>query len=210
VIEFDELEELQKQQTAAAVRFVSEARGARMTVLKDDGLYRHLRFDFPHASWRWCEIVTWPHTLTVTGGLGCWVFSRDEDMLAFFRPDPDRARVDAFYCSEKLLPHGREGAKRFAADRVPVYIRETVARAADEYPDLAEEVEAAFFSRYSPSLREESSAREALARFVSSEGFRFDISGWDLQEYNPWFLLSCVVLPWAVEQYDLAKVPAAR
>jgi hypothetical protein len=31
-----------------------------MTVLKDEGVYRHLSLRFPRASREWCEVVTWP------------------------------------------------------------------------------------------------------------------------------------------------------
>jgi hypothetical protein len=34
------------------------------------------------------------------------------------------------------------------------------------------------------------------------------VHDWDLYRYSDWFLLSCVVLPWGVEQYDAVLVPA--
>jgi len=42
VDEFDPYEELRKQKAEAEERFASECEGAVMTVLKDDGVYRHL------------------------------------------------------------------------------------------------------------------------------------------------------------------------
>jgi hypothetical protein len=38
--------------------------------------------------------VTWPGMLTLRGGLGCWSFTRVEDMLDFFRPTPHQERID--------------------------------------------------------------------------------------------------------------------
>jgi hypothetical protein len=32
--------------------------------------------------------------LTLRGGLGCWSFTRVEDMLDFFRPTPHQERID--------------------------------------------------------------------------------------------------------------------
>ncbi|MGW5563581.1 hypothetical protein ACWEWD_09195 [Streptomyces tendae] len=40
--EFDPYEELRKQKAEAEERFASESESAVMTVLKDDGVYRHL------------------------------------------------------------------------------------------------------------------------------------------------------------------------
>ncbi|GAA1933692.1 hypothetical protein [Streptantibioticus ferralitis] len=62
-------------------------------------------------------------------------------------------------------------------------------------------------------LSTEAGLRAALGRFEGScqdihEGFRFPVEEWDLHRYSDWFLLSCVVLPWAVESYDAALVPA--
>lgn len=71
VSEIDPYDELKKQMTAAEARFASEVGGATLTVVKDDGTHLHLRFDFPRASWSWCEVVTWPGALTLRGGLGC-------------------------------------------------------------------------------------------------------------------------------------------
>lgn len=49
---------------------------------------------------------------------------------------------------------------------------------------------------------------EALARFEGDyEGSSFPVEGWDLYRYCPWFLLSCVLLPWAVAQYDAVLTP---
>lgn len=62
-------------------------------------------------------------------------------------------------------------------------------------------------------LTTEKGLREALARFEGNtegdyEGSRFPVEGWDLYRYCPWFLLSCVLLSWAVAQYDAALTPA--
>ncbi|WP_326757453.1 hypothetical protein OHB35_00935 [Streptomyces phaeochromogenes] len=48
---------------------------------------------------------------------------------------------------------------------------------------------------------------DSLEEFTASE-FHFPVRDWDLCRYSDWFLLSCVVLPWIVEQHDAALVPA--
>ncbi|GLV76265.1 hypothetical protein Shyhy02_42650 [Streptomyces hygroscopicus subsp. hygroscopicus] len=47
------------------------------------------------------EVVTWPEMLVLRGGLGCWSFTRVDDMLDFFRPSPDSPRIEPVYWSEK-------------------------------------------------------------------------------------------------------------
>ncbi|MEU0805728.1 hypothetical protein [Streptomyces sp. NPDC005970] len=49
----DPYDELMQHLREARERFASDREGATMTVLKDDGVYRHLTFSFPKASWSW-------------------------------------------------------------------------------------------------------------------------------------------------------------
>lgn len=60
-----------------------------LTVLHDDGLYRHLRMSAGNSiAFSW-DIITWPGSLAIRGDIGReLVFTRHTDMLDFFR-DPD-------------------------------------------------------------------------------------------------------------------------
>ncbi|MFE0061393.1 hypothetical protein [Streptomyces sp. NPDC059003] len=118
--EIDPYDELKRQMTEAKERFASEADGATMTVVKDVGVHRHLSFRFPKASWDWCEIVTWPGMLTLRGGLGCWSFTRVDDMLDFFRPSPNNERIDPVYWAGQLVPGSGSEVKEYDAALVPV------------------------------------------------------------------------------------------
>jgi hypothetical protein len=66
-------------------RFVSDTADHEMTVLHNDGLYRHLRFKKPDSSTYWFDVITWPGSLTIHGDMGTYMFSRLEDMFEFFR-----------------------------------------------------------------------------------------------------------------------------
>ncbi|MEW1677954.1 hypothetical protein AB0O47_32675 [Streptomyces noursei] len=212
----DAYAELQEHLGNAKERFVTEVEGATMKVLADSGLYRHLKFHLPKASWGWCEVVTWPDMLVLRGGLGCWAFTGVQDMTTFFREPEDIARINPMSTESKLVPDGRESAaKMYDPGRAADYIRQTVAHHADEHPDLAADVESELFSTFSSAdLDTEKGLREALGRFEAShsadyENVCFPVETWDLYRYNPWFLLSCHVLPWAVSQYDTALTPAS-
>lgn len=104
-----------------AERFARETAQHQMTVLHDDGLYRHLRF---RATWwqppllkqqtssfYWFDLITIPGALTFQGDGTSYVFSRIADMFEFFRSPV--GRVNPGYWSEKLTStrNGQDGVK---------------------------------------------------------------------------------------------------
>lgn len=68
-----------------------------MTVLRDDGLYRHLRFGKPGTGMYQFDLVTWPGYLAITGDIGTYTFSRLPDMFDFFT-----GYINHGYWAEKL------------------------------------------------------------------------------------------------------------
>ncbi|MFI9052544.1 hypothetical protein [Streptomyces sp. NPDC053427] len=209
----DLYDELAQHLAQAKERFDGEVEGAAMTVLKDDGAYRHLRFVFPRASWAWCEVVTWPGALVLRGGLGSWMFVDTEDVTKLFRPNSHSERVNPLYWEGKLAP-GSGTARVHSPERAVAHIRQTVADMADTFPRLPYDIDSDLLDgRLVNDLSTEGGLRAAIRAFeemhgCSYEGLYFDVESWDLKRFDPWFLLACVVLPWAVEQLDAALVPA--
>lgn len=81
-------------------RFAADTAGHQMTVLLDQGLYRHLRFAKPGNSIGWYELITTPNLLTINGDMGTYMFSRMEDMFHFFgRAD---GSINPDYWAEKI------------------------------------------------------------------------------------------------------------
>jgi len=76
-----------------------------MTILHEDGLYRHLRFRNPTNSFYWYDLITWPGSLTITGDMGTYTFRRVEDMFQFFR-----GYINTGYWAEKLQ-NGHSGGR---------------------------------------------------------------------------------------------------
>ncbi|HSN35008.1 MAG TPA: hypothetical protein VLT34_01530 [Arthrobacter sp.] len=66
-------------------RFAADTAGHEMTVLLDQGLYRHLRFARTGTSECWSEHITSPKLLTINRDMGTFTYSRPEDMFHFFR-----------------------------------------------------------------------------------------------------------------------------
>ncbi|MFE2558299.1 hypothetical protein ACFXGT_20175 [Streptomyces sp. NPDC059352] len=192
-------------------RFAAESVDGKLTVRRDDGLYRHLEVEMPKSSAYWFEVMTWPGALAITGHTGSHIFRRDEDMLAFFRTCMGTGttwEVDTRYRAEKVQPHGERDVQAYAEHRVRAYIKQAAEEAEAKHPGLVAEVEEELFDRYSSAdLETEAGAKAALAAFEFN-GFRFDTTGWEFTEYDYWFLYTCQALAWTVAQYD-ARVPAA-
>lgn len=66
-------------------QFKRDVQEHALTILRDDGLYRHLRFKRPGTMTCYFDLVTWPGHLAYVGDMGDYVFTRVEDMLTFFR-----------------------------------------------------------------------------------------------------------------------------
>ncbi|ANW63983.1 hypothetical protein BCA37_10590 [Mycobacterium sp. djl-10] len=72
----------------------------QMTVLRDEGVYRHVRFRSPQNEIGSFDLVTWPRHLVITGDIGDYHFARLDDMFEFFRSPV--GHINASYWAEKL------------------------------------------------------------------------------------------------------------
>lgn len=118
-------------------RFQSETATHQMTVLHDDGLYRHIRFSSPESSFCWFDLITWPGNLAIKGDMGAFMFARDPDMFAFFRAKAgwNMGRINPDYWAEKL-PGGRDSAREYDEDKLRAHLIEPLAEHELEYPNL--------------------------------------------------------------------------
>jgi len=118
-------------------RFLRDVANHQMTVLRDDGLHRHVRFKEPGNSCYYFDLITWPGYLCYTGDMGTFVFRRIDDMFEFFGHDrayhASRGRALAInlgYWGEKLVAVDANGAssggkaKEFDADKFKRVINE--------------------------------------------------------------------------------------
>ncbi|MFG3488491.1 hypothetical protein [Streptomyces sp. NPDC047972] len=115
-------------------RFLRESAKHRMTVLHDDGLYRHLRFVDPAHGFYWFDLITTPNVLVFRGDGESYVFSRVEDMFKFFRTGLGRdgsIRSNPQYWSEKLTSD-RDSVTKYDREIVERQVREAVVEAIRE------------------------------------------------------------------------------
>ena len=181
-----------------ARRFQADTAKHEMTVLHDDGLYRHLRFKAPQTGFYWFDLVTWPGCLAINGDMDSFTFSRTEDMFTFFRG----SRINPQYWAEKVRA-GRD-IRRYSEDLFKQLVTEAIEDSAKDWPGLAEAVKSEILS--SDEIYYDDGARSLLVSF-EHDGFKFaDTWEWDLSDWCYQFLWCCHAIVWGISRYDRKAV----
>jgi hypothetical protein len=175
-------------------------RAHEMTVLHDDGLYRHLRFRSPDSGFYWFDLITWPGNLTINGDAGTYTFARVTDMFEFFRGERG---INPGYWAEKVPSETR--TKVYSEDKFRQHVFEYAAdaiRQGNAPKGLALAVRRQILEN--EEIYYEDGARQALDAFEHGAcGWRFvDTWEWDLSDYEWSFLWCCHAIQWGIAQYD--------
>lgn len=194
-------------------RFANDVSRHELTVLRNDGMYRHLRLARPDSNVFSFDLVTWPGHLVITGDMGTYVFVRDSDMFAFFRSAS--GRPNETYWAEKMAAGDTTGPlRRFDADLVAGHLRSTLADWLEEYeegdPARAELTEAVedlisiqVLSHKGDDIGE--SLAQALSDF-NIRGYRFDDWwSWTMKSLDYRAMWCLWAIPWAISRYDDAS-----
>ena len=192
-----------------------------LTILHDDGVYRHLRFGRPGDSCYYFELITYPGGLLYRGDMGSFAFERTRDMLEFFRrPDNEkRYRIDLRYWAEKVTASERGGTREhdpdgFAAEirrRRRDWVRDNLHRTTREQRnDLFESIDDQVLAYSDDEHRGPVAAydftwRDGDVRFQFDDLFDSDHA---FKRYTHSFMWCCFALVWAIGVYDTAKQPA--
>jgi hypothetical protein len=224
------------RETGALTHFENDTTDHQMTVLHDDGLYRHLRFKKSGTGMYWFDIVTWPGALTINGDMGTYTFSRDSDMFEFFRAG-SRYGINPDYWAEKIRcgqSASRDHVKEYSEDAFREHVAHHLDAVFDGYlDDLADNDGRELWPGLADELTDrlvenddtyyEDGARQALADFeytVTGHGgvqtgrsgrriFTFDDTWeWDLRDYAYPYLWCCHAILWGIRQYDASRVGA--
>lgn len=181
--------------------FEIETAEHRLTVFRDDGLYRHLRCRSPKTWAYGYDLVTWPGYLAITGDAGDYVFARTEDMFQFFR----ERRFNPRYCAEKLINEDMRLGTR-------VFSRHAFARALADWwrnhPDKSLELAVALWEQCLSRADELHTTTDALEMI-----YDFDFGGiqildafeWDLNNWDNRFIWCCWAIVLGIGQYDYLK-----
>jgi hypothetical protein len=204
----------------------------QMTVLRDDGLYRHIRFAKPGTGiWRF-DLVTWPGHLVITGDLEDFHFARVPDMFEFFRGPV--GEVNAYYWAEKL--RGPVRSKVYSPQRAKQLVFEEFWDRRANFAGQSAQLWGAIRDQILSwdVLPSEDCVRAALRdfRYVAANPiepagpardfvpqripkrwngtFEFtDSWEWDLGEWDFHFLVSLHAIVWGIHRYDSARAAAA-
>ncbi|MFL4904885.1 hypothetical protein ACJ6WF_17260 [Streptomyces sp. MMS24-I2-30] len=194
-----------------SARFARDTAGHHMTVLHDDGLYRHLRFTNPapdgHTPF---DLITWPYNLVVKAG---WTFHFDidatPDMFNLFRKTAFTGEINPGYWSEKVRA-GRDEVEGFSDDLFEQQVKQHVVEAirnGDAPRGIGAEVTRDIFEW--GDISHEAGARAELDAF-RYDGWTFgETREWKFCDFKPGFLYCCHAIRRGIDLWDAARKAVA-
>jgi hypothetical protein len=224
-----------KEYACPKQQFLGDVGEHALTVLRDDGVERHLRFRKPGTYCYGFDLLTFPGHLLITGDCGSFLFRRLDDMFEFFRTDrkpADDLHINPQYWSEKLLATDCNGARGGAAKEFSKEMFEaSIKRWFDERfeeeirEDAEPDEESGFHDSASIAIRKAkrdeiwSGIESSVLRFSGSEhealtaamdfehhGFRFqDFYEVDNRDYTFHFIWCAYAIAWGIRKYDAAN-----
>ena len=206
--------------------FLKRVESHQLTILKDDGIYKHLKFRKPDTSDTYFDLMFFPNHAVIVGDMGAWSFSRVEDMMRFFRGD-SLENIDFGYWKEKVESCSRFGAgnsnspfsnfdfetfKESVIEYVDDYFTDS-SREESEIDELKEDINDNVFNQISPysgCKGLDFKAYEVLNDYSFDMGdypnahiFQFeDIGDIGFTKVTPYFLFACFAMRWGIQQYD--------
>lgn len=201
--------------------FENDTRKHVMTVLRDDGLDRHLRFKNPDSSFDWFDVITWQGRLYIGGDCGTFVFDRIADMFQFFRGDP--GDINPSYWLEKVEAADKiDGATEFdpEAFRAEMHARRVaLIRRERERGSLDKDERRELWEQFDSEVLDRIEDRSGDVSFHFAYEFRylkgsilsndyefFGINTDDMpkcERYTHRYLWNCFAIVWAIRQYDV-------
>ena len=185
------------------VNFLKDVKDHKMSILRDDGLYRHLKFSRNNSSVYQFHLITWPGHLTITGDMGSNIFSRVSDMFTFFR-EKDLS-INPGYWHEKLEV-GKSEACPFSVDMFK-YKVECMVRDALELEDAAElPKDLPYDLDEILDASDEWECIEALRNYDSNDVV--DLSDWwecRFTDYTYHYIWQCYAIVYGINEYDKIK-----
>jgi hypothetical protein len=173
----------------AAERFKADTAKHELTVLHEDGLYRHLRLQQPGTGHHWFDLITWPGSLAIKGDMGSYTFSRDRDMLDFFRRSAYNGGPNLSYWAEKLdAADAQSGVRAYSEELLRQHIADDLTAAAEVDLDSRLRARAeklgVVAGQLPPSITDE--VRAASAAYM--DGLREELDDELLGDYSGWCL----------------------
>lgn len=194
--------------------FLKNIKNHDLVILKDEGLYRHIKLSADNTTNQYFEIVTFPGYLIYVGDMGSYTFARQPDMFNFFRADPKQKLVPSpnySYWSEKCIAEDtRAGIRKFDIESFRGCVIEDTLEwfGVNAKEELSKEV----LEEISPLLTPEDEW-EAIAaiRDFRSDLIRFDaFYEHTLSRETVRYQWCCCAIQWAIRKYDEEKASETR
>lgn len=195
-------------------RFLNDVSEHKLTVIREDGLYRHLRLSKGSYCMQF-DIVTFPGHLVFCGDLGTYVWSRLPDMFQFFRGRLTDG-VDLGYLREKCEAADKDSGimQDVDPDEFVQLCRNIVKQ--DEDDDDTDEQKAKR-QRLLDELLDELRLCDTHEQRCDVVREATELLGHDAWEYFSWFrkytlrfAWAALAVPWAITQYDEHRAADAK
>ena len=189
-------------------RFLFDVADHEMKIVKNDGLHRFVRFKKPDSGVFHFDLITWPYHLCITGDMGTFVFSRVEDMFAFFRGDlKSKHPINPSYWGEKMLSESRFGGFK---EYDPDDFRRRVKNEFESFYEDSEDEKAKaktweeLEDRVLTFADDKFLAFNVVNDFKSRDGFYFDMAEFgDCKSFTYHFIWCCYALVYGINLFDL-------
>lgn len=195
--------------------FERDVASHQMSVVRDDGVHRHLLFRRPGTSCMHFQVLTWPGYLCYTGDMGTFVFQRLEDMFQFFRARQRDSlyQIDFRYWAEKVEAGNRagegDGVSKWDADSFKANVRDYFEQTCADEEEWPADRKAALWEAIESDVCSSASFGEhyAWAALYGFERDGFEFTDWerDCKVWTRSFTWCCHALRWAIATYDDAK-----
>jgi len=194
--------------------FKKDIKNHSINIKNDNKSNRHLVFSNNGDSNQHFEIITWPGYLCISGDMGCYVFSRTNDMFRFFNNTDGVLSINPNYWSEKLQASDKYGDfAKYEPKKFIKYITEEYTRWLDSN-EISEKDEGAveLWGNIEDSVLifaqdGETRAVDAATAFIADCGDYGEFSFMDFWEHNCkdytyryiWCLYAIV---WGIQEYN--------
>ncbi|MGW0584748.1 hypothetical protein ACWD25_54755 [Streptomyces sp. NPDC002920] len=187
---------------SSPARFAAETRGHVLSVLHDDGLYRHLVCTNPGGGFYRFDLVTWPHNLLLRGDGFTFAFSiyPPADMFDLFRQSAS-GDINPGYWQEKVTA-GQ--VKDWSEEKFRTWVVEEAAAAEARFPGAVEAVGKQILNSDEHNTEYRGTAEYAVASFRHGE-FRLRFPDeWELSfdDFSWEYLFACRAVMWGIARYD--------
>jgi hypothetical protein len=186
-------------------RFLKDIKNHQLTILRDEGVYRHIKVAKPGTYCYSFEIITWPGWLCYTGDMGSYTFQRLEDMFQFFRNDKPELWINPGYWSEKVQASDKYGKiEEFSMDCFKKILLEEL-KDREDFETAKVALQEEVFYR----MEEDESMAYRLATDFTIAGKTVFVDVWDhnFKTFTHHFLWCCYAIAWTIQKYDLLLKP---